>query len=68
MTTKNFTILHQTRHDWLHSKLQDFKSVNEYNSALFKIISQLKFCGENIIKDQILKKTLSTFHVSNIVL
>jgi hypothetical protein len=46
---KKFTILPQARYDWLHLGLQDFKSVNEYNLALFKITSQLKLYGENII-------------------
>jgi hypothetical protein len=49
-------------------KLQDFKSVNEYNYVLFKITSQLKLCGENITKDQMLEKTFSTFHALNIVM
>ena len=41
-------ILPKTRYDLMHLRLQDFKSVSEYNSALFKISSQLKLCGENI--------------------
>ena len=36
-------ILPKARYDWMHLKLQDFKTVSEYNSALFKINSQLKF-------------------------
>ena len=39
-------ILPKARYDWMHLRLQDFKIVNEYNSALFKISSQLKLCGE----------------------
>ena len=35
-------ILPKARYDWMHLRLQDFKSVSEYNSALFKISSQLK--------------------------
>ena len=65
---QKFNILPQARYDWLHLRLQDFKSVSEYNSALFKITSQLKLCGENITKDQMLEKTFSTFHASNIVM
>ena len=38
----------KARYDWMHLMLQDFKTVSEYNSALFKISSQLKLCGENI--------------------
>ena len=41
-------IIPKARYDWMHLRLQDFKSISEYNSALFKISSQLKLCGENI--------------------
>ncbi|XP_056697413.1 uncharacterized protein [Spinacia oleracea] len=41
-------ILPKARYDWLHLRLQDFKSVSEYNSSMFKITSQLKLCGEKI--------------------
>ncbi|XP_049352720.1 uncharacterized protein LOC125817215 [Solanum verrucosum] len=36
----------KARYDWMHLRLQDFKSIYEYNSAMFKITSQLKLCGE----------------------
>ena len=39
-------ILPKARYDWMHLRLQDFKIVSEYNSAFFKINSQLKLCGE----------------------
>ena len=39
-------ILPKARYDWIHLRLQDFKSISEYNCALFKISSQLKLCGE----------------------
>ena len=32
------------RNEWITLRFQDFKKVNEYNSALFRICSQLKFC------------------------
>ena len=35
-------ILPKACYNWLNLRLQDFKSVSEYNSALFKIISLLK--------------------------
>lgn len=40
--------LPRTHYDWLHLRLQGYKSVSEYNYAIFKITSQLKFklCGE----------------------
>nr|XP_027124298.1 uncharacterized protein LOC113740992 [Coffea arabica] len=61
-------VLPKARYDWLHLRLQDFKSVNEYNSAMFRITSQLSLCGEKVTDEDMLEKTFSTFHVSNILL
>ncbi|XP_031251667.1 uncharacterized protein LOC116109581 [Pistacia vera] len=61
-------ILLRARYDWMHLHLQDFKSVIEYNSAVFRISSQLKLCGENIANEDMLEKTFSTFHASNVLL
>ncbi|XP_021723971.1 uncharacterized protein LOC110691361 [Chenopodium quinoa] len=61
-------ILPRARYEWLNLRLQDFKSVSEYNSVMFKITSQLKLCGENITDAEMLEKTYSTFHANNIVL
>jgi hypothetical protein len=49
-------------------RLQDFKSVNKYNYTLFKISSKLKLCGKNIINEDMLERTFSTFHPSNMLL
>ncbi|XP_059654824.1 uncharacterized protein LOC132301600 [Cornus florida] len=40
-------ILPKARADWLQLRLQDFKILTEYNSALFKISSTLKLCEQN---------------------
>ena len=61
-------ILPKSRYEWMHLRLQDFKSVSKYNSALFKISSQLKFCENNIIEEDMLEKTFTTFHASNVLL
>ncbi|KAL4272266.1 hypothetical protein GQ457_13G007980 [Hibiscus cannabinus] len=61
-------ILPKARYDWLHLRLQDFKSVSEYNSAMFRITSQLKLCGQKITDEDMLEKTYSTFHANNVVL
>ncbi|KAK1583611.1 hypothetical protein Q3G72_025509 [Acer saccharum] len=37
--------LPNARYQWQHLRFQDFKSVSEYNSALFKITTQLKLCA-----------------------
>ena len=52
----------------MHLRLQDFKSVSEYNSAIFRISSQLQLCGEKITDEDMLEKTFSTFHSSNVLL
>lgn len=49
-------------------RFQDFKKVNDYSSALFRICSQLKFCGQTITDSDMLEKTFSTFHASSITL
>ena len=61
-------ILLKARYDWMHLRLQDFKSFSEYNSTLFKISSQLKLCGDNITEEDMLVKTFTTFHASNVLL
>ncbi|KAL4567405.1 hypothetical protein LXL04_022989 [Taraxacum kok-saghyz] len=61
-------MLPNTRSEWMSLRFQDFKKVNEYNSALFRICSQLKFCGEEVSDEEMLEKTYSTFHASNITL
>jgi hypothetical protein len=61
-------ILPNAREEWRTLRFQDFKKVNEYNSALFRICSQLKFCGHDITDEDMLEKTYSTFHASNITL
>ena len=55
-------------YDWRNLRIQDFKSVDEYNSALFKIVSKLKLCGEDITDMDMLEKTFYTFHTSNVLL
>ncbi|GAV60393.1 UBN2 domain-containing protein, partial [Cephalotus follicularis] len=54
--------------DWSQLRFQDFKTVSEYNSTLFKIVSQLKMCGEVITEDMLLEKIYRTFHASNVLL
>ncbi|MED6107520.1 hypothetical protein PIB30_118125 [Stylosanthes scabra] len=61
-------ILPRARYEWMHLCLQDFKTISDYNSAMFRIISQLKLYGEIITDHDMLEKTFTTFHASNIVL
>ena len=61
-------ILPQAQYDWQNLILQDFKSVSDDNSALFDIVSRLELCGIKLTDAELLEKTFSTFHASNIVL
>ncbi|XP_073130786.1 uncharacterized protein [Henckelia pumila] len=61
-------VLPRARYEWMHLRLQDFKSVSDYNSALFKISSTLILCGEKVTDQDMLEKTFSTFHASNVLL
>ncbi|XP_018477347.1 uncharacterized protein LOC108848469 [Raphanus sativus] len=61
-------ILPKALYDWRILRIQKYKSVEEYNSVLFKIVSKLKLCGETITDADMLEKTFSTFHTSNVVL
>ena len=65
---QNTVIIPKAHYDWLHLRLQDFKSVSDYNSVLFKISSQLKLCGENITDEDMLEKTYTIFQASNVLL
>ncbi|XP_057785852.1 uncharacterized protein LOC131003348 [Salvia miltiorrhiza] len=47
---------------------KDFKFVIEYNSTLHRIVSQLKLCKQEVTEIDLIEKTLSTFHASNLVL
>ncbi|XP_012855803.1 PREDICTED: uncharacterized protein LOC105975174 [Erythranthe guttata] len=51
-------ILPQAQYEWQHLRLQDFKSVADYNSALFKIESRLALCektNELLLKNHALR-------------
>ncbi|CAN6712495.1 unnamed protein product [Malus baccata var. baccata] len=58
-------ILPMARYEWTQLRIQDFKSVAKYNSALFRITFQMKLCGDTITEEDLLEKTFSTFHASN---
>ena len=61
-------VLPQAQYVWQHLRLQDFKSMADYNSELFHIVTQFELCGVKISNAQMLEKIFSTFHVSNIIL
>ncbi|KAM3322822.1 hypothetical protein P3S67_003973 [Capsicum chacoense] len=61
-------IFPKARYEWMYLRFQDYKSVHEYNFAMFRISSQLKLCRETVNDNDMMEKTLSTFHASNVLL
>ncbi|XP_051139089.1 uncharacterized protein LOC127256907 [Andrographis paniculata] len=53
-----YITLPKARHDCLNLRLQDFKNITEYNSAIHHITSQLKLSGEIVTENDKLEKTL----------
>ena len=47
-------------HEWNHLRLQDFRYVADYNHAVHKICSKLKFCEKEPTDADKIEKTLST--------
>ena len=59
-------ILLRLRDEWRNLRFQDYTSVNEYNSALFRLSSQLEYCGDKISDDAKIVKTFSTMGTPNL--
>ncbi|GJW81460.1 hypothetical protein Tco_0145435 [Tanacetum coccineum] len=59
-------LLPSARDEWNNLRFQYFKKVNEYTSAFFRICRTLTFCGQTGTEADMLEKTFSTFHASNI--
>ena len=65
---QKMVILPNAQSEWLNLRFQDYSAISDYNSALFNIVSRLRLCGERIADEQMIEKTLSTFHASNVLL
>jgi len=61
-------VLSGAQRDWITLRFQDYTSVAAYNSALQRIVSRLRLCGQKITDADMVKKTLSNLHPGNIVL
>ncbi|KAE8774263.1 hypothetical protein D1007_53433 [Hordeum vulgare] len=60
--------LPEALHDCTHLRLQDFKSIGEYNHAVHKISSQLRFYEKEPTEGEKIEKTLSTMLPSDRIL
>ncbi|KAJ1293733.1 hypothetical protein BS78_01G091600 [Paspalum vaginatum] len=61
-------ILPEAEHDWNHLRMQDFKSIDEYNHAVHNICTMLKFCKKEPTDAEKIHKALSTMHPADRVL
>ena len=61
-------ILPEAKREWSLLRLMDFKSVAEYNSAVHRIGSKLRFCNQPLEDTKMIEKTLSTFLPANRIL
>ena len=57
-------MLPEAQREWSLIRFQDFKSVAAYNSAVHKINSKLRFCNKQVSDEDLIEKTLCTFHPS----
>jgi hypothetical protein len=55
-------------HKWNHLRLQDFKSIAEYNHALHSIYSKFKFYEKEPLEVDKIEKTLSTMLLEDRIL
>jgi hypothetical protein len=61
-------ILPETNHDWIHLRLQDYKSIGDYNHTVYKICAKLQFCEREPSDEDKIEKTLTTMLPSDRVL
>jgi hypothetical protein len=61
-------ILPEANHDWVHIRLQDYKSIGDYNNGVHKICAKLWFCEKEPSDEEKIEKTLTTMLPSNRVL
>jgi hypothetical protein len=61
-------LLPQAKRDWAQLRFLDFKTVEAYNTAIHRIVAQLRFCGQVVTELEMIEKTLETFHPTNMVL
>jgi hypothetical protein len=61
-------IFPEAKHDWIHLRLQDYKSIGDYNHAIHKICAKLRFCEKEPSDEDKIEKTLTTMLPSDRVL
>ncbi|KAL6654147.1 hypothetical protein ACP70R_007612 [Stipagrostis hirtigluma subsp. patula] len=55
-------LLPHVKREWANLRFQDFKTIEDYNTALYGITTRMKLCGLKLEDKDLIEKTLSTFH------
>ncbi|KAL6621237.1 hypothetical protein ACP70R_033669 [Stipagrostis hirtigluma subsp. patula] len=55
-------LLPRVKREWANLRFQDFKTIEDYNTALYGITTRMKLCGLKLEDKDLIEKTLSTFH------
>jgi hypothetical protein len=58
----------EANHEWTHIRLQDFKSIEDYNHVIHKICAKLSFCEKEPSEGDKIKKTFQTMLFSDRIL
>ena len=61
-------IMPEANHEWTHLRLQDFKSIGDFNHAVHKVCAKLRFCEKEPSEEEKIEKTLQTMLLSDRVL
>jgi hypothetical protein len=54
-------ILPEANHEWTHIRLQDYKSIGDYNHVVHKIYARLRFCGKEPSDADKIEKNTSNY-------
>jgi hypothetical protein len=61
-------ILPKANYDWIHLRLQDYKSIGDYNHVVYKICAKLWFYEKEPFDEDKIEKTLTTMLPLDMVL
>ena len=51
-------MLPRAQQEWATFRFLDFKTVEAYNTAIHRIVAQLRFCGQIVTDLEMIEKTL----------
>jgi hypothetical protein len=58
----------EANHEWIQIRFQDFKSIEDYNLAIYKVCAKLQFCEKEPSEEDKIEKSLQTMLPSDRVL